>query len=244
MAWIGSLAMFLSLAAPAGAETAADTLLTVTSHTDAFTAAGTSQPARDAETRIWVGSGRVRRDENGTSEIFRFDLDKLYLVYHADKSYSELDLPIAWAKLAPKGSEHELDQYIKANAVSVQLKPTAETRKIRGWKASRVEVEIANASMKLKTAMWVSKDGGLGALYETYNRMAAIIAALQPGSDAWAQKIEKLDGCPVLQETTVELMGTRFKSREELVSAEIRQAPPGTYEVPADYTSKPYEPRP
>lgn len=216
----------------------AETLLTIHSHTDSFRVMGKTQPAKDSEAKVWISGEKVRQDEGESSQIFRFDLGKLYLLDHTDKTWSEVDLPVDWAKLVPKGNEQLVEQLAKAKRAEVTVKPSKEARKIRDWQAQKVQVDLASAGgMRISTVMWVSRELGF---YGTYNRMSANQAALQ-GNLEWSRKLQSLEGFPVLQESTVHLLDTQFKTREELVTAETVTPPPDLFEVPAGYKPKPFD---
>jgi hypothetical protein len=52
----------------------------------------------------------------------------------------------------------------------------------------------------------------------------------------------KIDGISVLTENTMNIMGNTMKTREEIVSAESKPAPAGTYDVPAGLTKETFNP--
>lgn len=229
-------ALLLALTSAAGA----DSLLTLKSHTDAFQAMGETLPARDVEVRIWVAADRLRRDEGETSMILRLDRNKLYVVSHAEKTYSELALPVDFVRLMPKGQEQVGELWAQQMKLAVKVGPAGESRRIGRWNARRVEVEITNATgMKIASTLWVSPEVEA---WRNLNRLTAALAGLQPGAADWVRELEKIEGFPILREDSVEAMGSRFKSREELVSAETREAPAGLYDPPAGYQPKPFNP--
>jgi Domain of unknown function (DUF4412) len=218
----------------------ADSLLTLKSHTDAFQAMGETQPARDSEIRIWVAADRLRRDDGEASTILRLDRNKLYVVNHPDKTYSELTLPVDFVRLMPKGQEQVGALWAQQMKLAVKVTPAGETRKVNAWNARRVQMEITNATgMKIASTLWVSPEI---AAWRDLNRLAATLAALQPGAADWARELEKIEGFPVLREDSVDAMGARFKTREELVSAETKDAPAGLYDPPAGYKARPFNP--
>lgn len=230
------LLLSLALAVPA----AADTLLTLKNHVDAVQVAGESQPAKDTQVQVWVSGDKLRRDDGETSAILRLDRNKLYVIRHPDKTWSELTLPVDFVRLMPKGSEQVGALWAQQMKLTVQLQPTNETRTVGSWNARKVQMDITNATgMKIASTLWVSKDvPGWSAL----NRLGATLAALQPGSASWVSALEQMDGFPVLREDRVEAMGARFGTREELISVETRDATPGTYEPPAGYQQAPFNP--
>lgn len=227
---------FALLALPASA----DSLLTVRTHVDAFEILGKKEAARDGEIRIWVGEAGARRDDGTSSAVLRPDRRKLYLIDHEDKTYNALDLPVDLARLTPAPQRPLLDQLIAATRVNVALAETAETRKLGSYDARRFNVSVSGPNGKIfDSTFWVSS-GVPG--FEAANRVAASLAALSPGSADWAAKLERLPGFPVLQETTLELEGTKVKSKEELVSVETKNPPAGSYEIPQGYQLLPYDP--
>lgn len=234
------LPILLCLLAATPGVTGADSLLTVKSHTDAFQVAGQKQPAKDSQVKIWVAGDKMRRDDGEQSMILRLDRNRLYMVNHESKTYSEIPLPIDIKKMMPKGSEAMADQIANGMKLTVQVTPKSETKKINQWNAKRYDVAIQSAmGMKIASTLWVSKEVDT---YMPLNRLSATLASLQPGSAAWVKELEKIDGYPVLQESNVDALGAKFGTREELLAVEDKPAPAGTFEPPAGYTAQPYNP--
>lgn len=233
-----TLLALLVLAVPLTAG--ADTLYTMKSHTDAIRMGGQSQPAKDSKVQVWAAGDRLRRDDGEQTMIFRLDTNRLYIVDHEDRTYSEVPLPIDLRKMMPKGSEAMADQIAAGMKVTVQVAPRDETKKVGQWNARRHDVTVQSAmGMKIATTLWVSKEiEG----YAELNKMAAAMASLQPGSAEWVKQLETIDGFPVLTESQVDALGAKFNTREELVSVETRAAPAGAYDPPAGYTAQPYNP--
>lgn len=217
-------ALLLLLASPSFA----DTLLTIKSRVEGLDMPGQSP---ESTARVWLAGDKLRRDDGDTSTILRLDRNKLYILDHAGKTYSELPLPVDLQKLAglPKDALPKSD---------VQVTSTNETRKIKSWNARKVKVAVTSAAgLKLDTTMWVSRDVPS---YAAFNKMLASMAALQPAGTELSRKLEQIEGFPVLQETQAEINGSRFTAREELVSVETRDAPAGAYEPPAGYKARPF----
>src|SRR5579864_6822577 len=161
-----TLILALPLAAALGGVLAtragADLVLTVKGHAEGFKIGNRTQEPRDSDVKIWLAAGKMRRDEGPISAIVRLDRKKLYLVNHADKTFSVVDLPVDWAKLVPSGDREKFQQFVHDNQIKSSVTPTAETRKIRGWNANRVDVELSNThGLRVSTQMWLTKDLGL-----------------------------------------------------------------------------------
>ncbi len=234
------LLLTVALAALTAAGAAADTLLTVKGHTDGVKIGTRAQEPRDSEVKIWIASDKMRRDEGTLSAIVRLDRKRLYLINHTDRTYTMVDLPVDWTKLVPPRDQDSFNRFLTDNAMKAAVTPSTEAKKIRGWDTHRVDVELTNShGLKVSTQMWVTKDL---AFYTAYNQMSANLASLQPNAAEWAQKMSQLGGFPVFQETTVNVGGSSFKSREELVAADTKDAPAGTYDIPAGFTATPFDP--
>ncbi len=204
----------LLLAAPA----TADTLLTVRSSVEGLKM---DQPTT-GQVHLWIAADKLRRDEGETSTIVRLDRGKVYVLNHADKTYLELAAPDLQKLAGPAGAQ-----------MKVQVTATGETKKVGTWNARKYKVDISNPEgLHLDTTIWASKDV---ASYQAYGKLAAALAAMQPGSGEWARQMQLIEGFPVIQEADVTMGGSRFKTREELVAVETKDAPAGTYDPPAGY---------
>lgn len=214
------LPLFLLLLACPAAPAMGDTVLTLQSSIQ-----GLKDQPQPGPVKVWISGDKLRRDEGGdTSYILRIDRGKLYIINHPEKTYSELTVADLLKVTSPPETQ-----------LSVKVTATNETRKVGTWNARKYKVDIKNPTgLHLDTTIWASKDV---ASYQAYNRLASSLAALQPGAVDWARKLETIEGFPVLQEADVEMGGSRFKTREELVSVETLQAPAEAYEVPKGYTA-------
>ena len=209
--------LLLVLAVPAGAGT----LLTIRSSIE-----GLKDQPQPGAVKIWIDGDKLRRDEGESSYVLRLDRGKLYVINHVEKTYSTLSVPGDLQKIVSP----------LAMQLKVQVTATNETKKVGSWNARKYKVDISNAAgLRLDTTIWASKDV---ASYQAYNRLAASLAALQPGAADWSRPLETIEGFPVVQEADVQMGGSRFKTREELVSVETQEAPAGAYEPPAGYTAQ------
>jgi hypothetical protein len=222
-----AFALLLLLAAAPGLPALGDTLLTVRSSIQGLKIA----PSQAEPIRIWIGGekgDRLRRDEGDSSYVLRLDRGKLYVINHTDKTYSEIPVPIDPRKM---GAPPEMQ-------VKAQVTATGETKKIGSWNVRKYRVDITNpAGLHLDTTVWASADV---ASHQALTRLAASIAALQPGSADWSVKLAQIEGFPVLQEADVTMGTSHFKTREELVSVETKDTPAGAYDPPAGYTAQAY----
>ena len=242
---VAALLVLTIVAAGAATTAGADTLLVVKRHANAGNIGMMKQPARDSESKVWLGDKRVRRDDGQATSIMRLDKNKMYLIDNASKTYHVIDLPIDYRKLNPQGGQAAMDQVSALSKMDVTVTPRDESKKIGTWDAKRYDVVMTNSmGMKIENTLWVSD---IGVDSAELTKMTAAVTSLQPGTLDWVKKMEAIPGYPVLQETTVtipggQLEGGHMSSTEQLVSIEKKDPPAGLYDPPAGYKLLPFDP--
>lgn len=218
----------------------ADHVIKGKKHTDAFNMMGQSQPEKDEDTTTWLSSDKMRQDVGEITTLIRLDKNKMYMINHTDKTYSELNLPLDLSEVLPPEAKQMLD----AMDISSSITDTGETQTINDWKCKKYLVEISfsmmGMNMPITMNMWTTQD--LGINLKEFKELYTKTLMAHPMFQDFIQDFEKLDGIPVLTEFTMDMMGTQQKYREEVVSVEKLNAPDGTYELPEGYTQKAYNP--
>jgi len=87
--------------------------------------------------------------------------------------------------------------------------------------------------------VWSSKDVAVDAA--AYHAAMSQMQSLRPGANAADAEMKKIEGIPVLIESTRKMRDQEIKSRDELVSVERKEAPAGAFDVPADFQKKPFD---
>ncbi len=213
----------------------ADIYIKKIKHTDAVTIMGQTQPAKDEEGATWMAKEKMREDEGeNKTTIIRLDLNKIYVIDHTQKTYSEIDLPIDLEKMLPA----EAKQMMQMMQVTPKVTETNETKKIKDWNCKKYIVEISismmGMNMPMKMEMWVSKD--LGIDLKLYEKFYTEFLGLQPMFKDFAEEFKKIEGYPVLTLFSMTMMGTETKYQEEVISVEKKDAPAGTYDLPQGYS--------
>jgi hypothetical protein len=236
-----SLPALALLLLSASVPTFADSLVTLKTHVDAFEIMGRKQEARDADVKMWLAKDKVRRDDRDISTILRLDQKKLMLIDHKEKTYSVLTLPVDLLKVLPAEHRKELEALLPKLRMEVSVKNGDETRKIGSWNTRKVQVSMNNEmGMRVTTDFWVSPEVEVDR--RLYTQLSATLASLQPGTGDLISQLEKIEGFPVLQESTMTVMGQDVRSREELISVETKEAPADLFEPPAGYTLEEFNP--
>ena len=217
----------------------ADTVLVQKQHTDAMSFMGHEEPAKDEVIETWIAKDRVARKGSDVDTIVRFDQKKLYVINNPEKTYSTIALPFDFKSLVPAEQQPMIEQMEKMMAMEVSVTPTDETKKIGAWTAKKHLIAVTAMGMKMDIVSWNSSEVSID--YPAYKEFVANASALQPRSD-WMKKLTEIEGFPVLQETTMTIMGKSFGNRTELQSVGDKPAPAGLYEPPAGYAEKKFDP--
>lgn len=227
------IVLVLALLAAAG-TVAADTKVVKNQHTDSFTVMGQTQPAQDVTVTTWIGDRRLRTDQPGSSFIVRLDLEKLYVVDHSDRVYSEIPLPIDLSSIIPPEMAGAMKQMMTFEAT---VTPTGETQEILGRTARGYELVMSSPMMEMRSRLWATKDVPFD--LATFQRMGEEVLRLQPGMVEVLGELRKIEGFQLRQETSIRMTmagNAEVRSSEEVVSVEESGPPAGGYEPPADYT--------
>ncbi|UCE41734.1 MAG: DUF4412 domain-containing protein [Candidatus Aminicenantes bacterium] len=218
----------------------ADHVIKGKKHTDAFNMMGQSQPEKDEETTTWLGKDKMKQDVGETTTLIRLDKNKMYIINHSDKTYSEMDLPFDLEQMLPPEAKQMLD----AMDISSSITDTGETKTINDWNCKKYQIEISvsmmGMGMPINMDMWTSKD--LGVDLKEFKELYTKTLAANPMFKDFIQDFEKIDGYPVLTEFSMDMMGTEQKYTEEVISVEKMGAPAGTYDLPEGYTKTTYNP--
>jgi hypothetical protein len=216
----------------------ADTVITMKTHSDAVEALGA--PETNETSVVWLTSTKMRQDKEGQSLIVDSDAKKMYIVKHAEAEYHALDLPLDLVAMVPEAMRDQFAQMVKQMEMTVGITPTEETREISGYAAKLYKINLSNGvGMNMDMDLWLTTDVKLDV--DAYKRLTNEMLSAQSMGGDWIKQILAIEGFRVLQETTISMMGSEVKAREELVSIEEKEAPAGNYAPPADYTEKPFD---
>jgi len=230
-----SLCFAVVLATLAGSARA-DLVLTRKTHTEAYATPTGEVPAKDGAIVVWVGKDRLRLDDGERVVVVRLDTKKLHLIDPAAKTASTTDLPVDLLKLAPPEVSTMLAQMGRTMTASTET--TAETQKLQSWNATKSLVKLSGTADATLT-VWVTKDLSLDR--DNYFDLVSHAMSIRPGGSMVAAEMRKLGGVSVLTERVQKAGGLTMRSRDELISAETKEAPPGTYDIPADCAVKPFD---
>jgi hypothetical protein len=219
-----------------------DTMMVRKSHTESSKTSANETPAKDVTQTVWISKDRVRVDADDSSILVRLDQKKVYLIDPKDKSYSAIDLPFDMKKYLPPEMTELYEKMKASNPVAATVTPTEETKKIGQWTAKKYQVSIQGGfGGNLTEELWTTKDIAIDA--SAFLELMRLKASLMPGGETAAEELKKISGVPVMSDRTQGSGPGAIKTHDELVSIESKDAPDGTFEVPKDFTEKPFDPR-
>lgn len=219
----------------------ADLCMKQATHSDAFEIMGQKQPEKFDTTVMWVGEKRSRTNLGDTASML-FDMEKseLYALNHTQKTYAVI--PLDLGKMVDEALQGETGEEAEAakatmeaamSSMKCEVTPTEETKKIGEWNTRKYNVAMSIMMMNFNNEVWATQDIKFD--WKAYYALTEGLLSQMPGAENIVKEMAKVDGVPVMSITTGDMMGTTFKSTTELFECTTKDAPAGTYDIPADY---------
>ncbi|MEW6413169.1 MAG: hypothetical protein AB1483_11985 [Candidatus Zixiibacteriota bacterium] len=242
--WLGTVVLTI-VVFTAAAPVVADQYIKQVTITDPVSIMGQNQPGRSDTTVVWIGDTRSSMQSPGKQWVIYDATDNmLYFVDHNKKAYSEMsaDIGKAMEEMMPseegEGADEEAEmmkgmaQAMMAS-MEVTVTPTDETKKIKDWDAKKYVVVMKMPMGTTTTDVWATDDIDLD--FEMFQNAANGAMALMPGFEKMRQEMLKIHGVTVESVTEANMMGAVIRSTLEVLEWEQKDAPAGTYDIPADY---------
>jgi len=213
----------------------ADIYIKTKTHADAMSMMGQNQPARDSVTEQWLAEDMVATNMENQSIILDLKANKMFIVNHGEKTYVETDLPLDMAKLLPPQAAQMMGGMMKA---TVTVAPNGQTKQVGTWKCAGYDVTISMPMMMMtmKQAVWAAANVGVDLNKFMAKAYGNIMKAQNMMFDeAAVNEMKKINGIPILTETTLDMMGTQNHRSSEVVEISKKTPPAGVYAVPAGY---------
>ena len=219
----------------------ADHVIKKTKKTTETVLNGSDEKSSNENGTTWISKNKMRQDDGDfTSIIIRLDKNKVYILNHIEKTYSELDIPVD----LEENLTQEAKQIINVTGISSSVTETEETRIIKGWKSQKytADISISMMGMDMPMAMeiWASKDTGIN--LKTFRNLYAVLLSINPFTKGLVEEFQKIEGYPVLTKISMSVKGVETRSQEEVVSVEESRVPRGTYDLPSEYTRVSFNP--
>ncbi len=210
----------------------ADTLIRQTSHSDAFTMMGQTQPARDDTQEIWLGQGQMATVTKETTIIVDTNRQVLDMINHANKTYVEMTLPLDMSQYLPP----QMAQMMGMTKVTVTPKGT--TQQVGQWNCDGYDVLMDMGMMKMKMVVWATTSVPFDWAQVQEKLSNHAMKASMRLDDAAMAEFQKIKGFQIKSDIAVEMMGSEMKASTTVTEISTKPAPAGLYAVPAGYTKQ------
>ncbi len=210
----------------------ADTLIRQTSHTDAVTMMGQTQPARDDTQEIWIGQDQMATVTKDMTIIVDTNRKVLDMVNHSKKTYVEMTLPLDMSQYLPP----QMAQMMAATKVTVT--PKGLTQQINQWNCDGYEVVMDMGMMKMKMMVWATTNVPFDWAKVQENLSSQVMKASMRLTDAAMAEFKKIKGFQIKADVGIEIMQSQINASTVVNEISSKPAPAGIYAVPADYTKQ------
>ncbi len=215
----------------------ADLYMKQKQHTDSYTVANKTEPAKDEVISIWIGDKGLRSAGPQQSVLIRLDKSTVYVIDNDKKSYSEIPFTLFESAGSAPQMEGLPDFVVNMMKMTASVTPTDETKTIGKYNCKKYIQKLENSMMKSETNLWVTKDIPVNVtLYKKYlTAILASSAGMKQMLGDLSKELNKIDGVYVYSSTVSTVMNNQLKSTTEIIEIKEDTAPAETYEIPAKY---------
>lgn len=210
----------------------ADTLIKQTSHSDAFSMMGQSQPARDDNQEIWIGQDQMATVTKEMTIIVDTNRKVLDMINHGNKTYVEMTLPLDMSQYLPQ----QMAQMMAATKVTVTPKGT--TQQVNQWNCEGYDVVMDMGMMKMNMVVWATTNVPFDWAKVQEKMANNVMKASMRLSDAAMAEFQKIRGFQVKADIAMQIMGSEMKAATTVTEISTKPAPAGIYAVPAGYAKQ------
>jgi hypothetical protein len=214
----------------------ADTYIKSKYHSDAMAFMGQNQPAKDEIYEQWIGTDKFANLTPDMSIILDFGKNKAVIINHKDKTYVETTLPLDMAKLVPP----EMAGMMGMMKPTVAVQPANQNKTIGQWPCSLYNVTISMMGMPMKMAVWASEKVPFDLSFYQDKIFSAMMKGTLRLDDASVAEMKKVKGYFIANDVSMEMMGAKIHTSQEVVEISQKTPGPAVYAVPAGYTKAQY----
>jgi hypothetical protein len=208
------------------AQARADIYIKQKMHTDAFQLKGQSQPAKDVLMTAWLAAGKLRTDTEGASStILRSDKKTIYMIDHIKKQYAEMS--VDFDQLSPRATKDMAARF------AAKVTETSEIKIVKGRHCRRYLVELTMPAGSYRAELWAAEDFKID--YAKFFAALNPMLTDMPGYEPIFLELKKIKGVPVYQTGKLKTAVAEVGQTSELLEYEEKDAPAGTFEIPAGY---------
>jgi Domain of unknown function (DUF4412) len=210
----------------------ADIFVKTNQHSYAYEFKGQKIPAKDEVTYQWIAKGKYASIGKAKSTVVDKAKNKLFIIYHASKTYVEADLPIKISSIIPDSMKAKMAKY----KVSARVNPTGATKKIGSWNCSAYLIVLQMSTGKVSMNTWTTNDVSFDVKTLARDLLVPVMHSTMPGLDeVGAAELKKISGFQIRSRVAMDMLGAKRRSKSDVVEISEKEPPPNTYAVPAGY---------
>ncbi|MCK4537660.1 MAG: hypothetical protein KAV42_02555 [Candidatus Krumholzibacteria bacterium] len=215
----------------------ADSYIKMQDHTDASYGHGNQVPARDSESELWIGDGRIAFVTETRRYILDVENGKAYIMEMADTAYVETDLPLDNTKIFPPDYVQRLAMF----PITGELKLLDGKKEIAGKSCRSHMIHFWVDYMNVKYhetehTVWVTDDVPFDKKYiDVFIETFLTLHNFKP--ELIAQILEA-GGWEMLSESVRFSEGQQILSNSGVIEFEEREPEADTYTIPDGYRKK------
>jgi hypothetical protein len=212
----------------------ADVYIKSKAHTDAMSMMGQNTPATDSISELWISDNAMAMVGKDNSTIIDLSKNVFAMINFGNKSYVETPLPVEFAKLMPPEMAAMAGMFVMSATVS----STGETKQVGQWKCQGYDMTMTVMGMPMKTKVWASTEVPFDTAKFAEKFMPTMTKGMMRLDDASVKEMMKINGYQIATEVNAEIMGAKIHTTTEVVEISQKNAPAGTYAVPAGFTKR------
>lgn len=201
-------------------------------HTDAIAVMGQNQPAQDTVSEQWIGKDKFAMVSDKNASVIDLAKNVMYIINHASKTYIEAALPFDFASLLPEQMASMMQGMMK---MTVTVSPAGGKKTIGSWACDEYDVTMNMMMMPMKMKVWATTNVPFDLAAYMAKVYGTVLKSQFRLDDASVAEMMKVKGFWISSETTMEMMGSKIRSTNEVVEISEKTPPAGVYAVPAGY---------
>jgi hypothetical protein len=196
---------------------------------------GQNQPAKDSVSEQWMGTDKFAMLSDQNASVIDLSKNVMYIINHKAKTYIEAKLPFDFASLMPPQMAKMMQGMMK---MTVTVSPTGGKKTVGSWACDEYDVTMNMMMMPMKMKVYATTNVPFDlAAYMTkiYGTMLKSQFRLD---DASVSEMMKVKGFWISSETSMEMMGAKIRTTNEVIEISQKTPPAGIYGVPAGYAKQ------
>ena len=187
------------------------------------------QPPEKMIIDTWLGEKKLTSFIKSGAVIFDLNINKVFIIEFISKTYFEADLPLDMSKFIPDARSKAMLGMMKNAPISIA--PNGKTKKIGKWNCKGYNVKMKAMGVEMDITYWASTEVPFN--WEKYSKLLEEYDKLKMCSDEESlNQLKKIKGYRIASE--IAMMG--YKAHIKVLEISIKDAPPGTYTIPKNFS--------